>query len=167
MRFPIIEGEKDHFPSRPRCPQCKKRKVFEPHSMAILSGGAMLMDRRRKNGGPDKRMDGFLRLDWHGAHDSGVGHDREIGGSIELVRDCRGGQFEMYFCSTPCLRAFLNSCVDALEEAVSRERDKRAKFGPEYESSSTKAIAKRLGLDSTARRRDRPRSGIGSPKGEI
>ncbi len=30
-----------------------KKKVLEPHSFAILGGGALLMDRKDNSGGPD------------------------------------------------------------------------------------------------------------------
>lgn len=30
------------------------------------------------------------------------------------------GQFEFYFCTTVCLRSFLNSTVDALEEKLKK-----------------------------------------------
>ena len=61
-------------------------------------------------------MDGFLHLSWHGAHDGGEGKDREIGAMVEIARDVRGGQFDLYFCSPKCLRSYLNYCVDVLEK---------------------------------------------------
>jgi hypothetical protein len=78
----------------------------------------MLMDRKRENGGPDDRMDGFLALDWYGAHDGGQGRDRDIFERIEIGKDVRGGQFDILFCSTKCLRAYLNFCVDELEKKI-------------------------------------------------
>jgi len=82
----------------------------------------MLMDRKRENGGPDDRMDGFLALDWHGAHDGGQGRGRDIFERIEIAKDVRGGQFDILFCSTKCLRAYLNFCVDALEKKIKRTK---------------------------------------------
>ena len=43
---------------------------------------------------------------------------------VHVADNCRGGQFDVYFCSTDCLRAFLNSCVDALELEVQKEKRK-------------------------------------------
>lgn len=92
--------------------------------MAILGGGALLMDRKSQSSIHDDRQIGFLHLTWHGAHGQGVGGDRDMYKVVEIANDCRGGQFDLYFCSTACLRAFLNSCVDALELEVQKEKRK-------------------------------------------
>jgi hypothetical protein len=92
-----------------------------------LGGGALLMDRKDDSGGPDDKMDGFLHLSWHGAHDGGLGEDKGIGARIEIARDVRGGQFDLYFCSTKCLRSYLNFCVDELERKLRQERSKSNK----------------------------------------
>ena len=63
-------------------------------------------------------MDGFLALEWHGAHDGGQGKDRDIYEMIEIAKDVRGGEFDICFCSTKCLRAYLNFCVDELEKKL-------------------------------------------------
>ena len=122
MRLPTVKDRSSSFPKKARCPWCKKNKVLEPHSFAALNGGAMLMDRKRKNGGPDERMDGFLALEWHGAHDGGQGKDRDIHEMIEIAKDVRSGQFDILFCSTKCLRAYLNYCVDALEKKIKKSK---------------------------------------------
>jgi hypothetical protein len=90
--------------------------------MAILEGGAMRMSRNRKSGGPHESLDGFLALRWHGAHDSGSGTNRDIHTQVYIAEECRGGQFEIYFCSTKCMRAFLNACVDTLDRKIANER---------------------------------------------
>lgn len=120
MKLPTIKIKPPYFPQKALCPWCKKHKVLDPHSFAILSAGAMLMDRKRENGWPDEKMDGFLSLAWHGAHDSGEGKYRDINHHIEIARDVRGGQFDIYFCSTKCLRAYLNFCVDELEKKIKK-----------------------------------------------
>jgi endogenous inhibitor of DNA gyrase (YacG/DUF329 family) len=122
MKFPVLKGKKTAFPRNAKCPQCEQSKVLEPHSMVILCGGAMLMDQKRKNGGPNECLDGFLELTWHGAHNGGTGKDRDIFTSVHLAEDCFGGQFEIYFCSTKCMRAFLNSWVDALETKIKKAK---------------------------------------------
>ena len=38
--------------------------------------------------------------------------------------DDNAGQFEMYFCSTLCLRAYLNKQVDLLESKMARNATK-------------------------------------------
>lgn len=85
------------------------------------------MDRKDDSGGPDDSMDGFLHMSWHGAHDGGIGKDKEIGARIDIARDVRGGQFELYFYSTNCLRSYLNYCVDELERKLTIERHKSSK----------------------------------------
>lgn len=80
----------------------------------------MLMDRKRENGGPDDKMDGFLALSWHGAHDQGKGKNRDINEQIEIAKNVRGGQFDQFCCSTKCLRAYLNYCVDKLEKKIKK-----------------------------------------------
>jgi len=123
IMFPVVEGKSDHWPSNKAvCPMCGEKKVWEPHSMAILSAGALLMDRKANSGGPSDDMDGYLHLDWHGAHDNGQGDDREICCTVNIVEGVIGGQGDLYFCSTVCLRKFLNQCVDELEDRIKQER---------------------------------------------
>jgi hypothetical protein len=83
--------------------------VFEPHSFAVLSGGA------------EDGVAGYLDLTWHGAHDEGQGRGRDLYVSVDVVRASRDGAFELYFCSTRCLRRFLAACVDRLEERMKRQ----------------------------------------------
>ena len=120
--LPVAKGKDANWPSKALCPICGKNKVFEPHSMAVLSAGAILMDRKEKVGGPSDEMDGFLNLTWHGAHDGGTGRDQQMWCGVDIARDVLGGQTELYFCSTACLRQFLGDCVDALELKIKRER---------------------------------------------
>ena len=98
-KLPVLTGDKNSYPTRAICPKCRKRKVFEPHSFAVLSGEA------------------GLDLTWHGAHDQGIGEHRDIHVGVSVVRDVIG-QFDLYFCSMKCLRAFLNDCVDELEARI-------------------------------------------------
>ena len=70
--------------------------------MVILSGGALLLDRKRENSVHTPLLEGFLHLNWHGAHDDGEGHDRELWTMVDVAEGTVGGQFELYFCSTAC-----------------------------------------------------------------
>jgi hypothetical protein len=130
MKLPTVKLRTSYHPKKARCPWCGENKVLEPHSFATLSGGAMLMDRKDRSGGPDDNMDGFLYLLWHGAHDAGEGTDREIGVIVDIARDVRGGQFDIYFCSTKCLRSYLNFCVDELENKINAERSEQDNAHP-------------------------------------
>jgi hypothetical protein len=87
--------------------------------MVILSGGALLLDRKRENSIPSAALSGFLHLIWHGAHDNTM---------VDIALDVTGGQFELFFCSTACVRTFLNSWVDALDKRIARE--KRTRHSP-------------------------------------
>ena len=133
MKFPILKA-KPVFPSKPLCPQCKQAKVMEPHSMAILSGGALrVIDPDPKTMTLKKMMSaemakdcvGFLDLIWHGAHNSDTGVRQQVFNTITLAEDTPNGQFEFYFCSTKCLRAFFNDCVDELEKRMKRKSKRR------------------------------------------
>lgn len=108
-----------YFPKEALCPVCRAAKVLEPHSMAIINLGAILMTNRETGSGTmSSDLDGFLRLIWHGAHDGGLGRDSGIDAHVEIVEDAHGGQADLYFCSTRCLRGFLNACVDELEHRI-------------------------------------------------
>jgi len=124
-RFPIIKGINTDYPKSAKCPWCKKNKVWEPHSFVCISGGALLHDKKMESAGPSDEMKGFLDFTWHGAHtnEGGTGKDPDSWAYLSLVRDATGGQFSFYFCSTQCLRAFLNSCVDELDEAIELNQD--------------------------------------------
>ena len=123
FKFPVVKEGKKDFPTKALCPVCSKNKVWEPHSMAILSAGALLLlDRKEDYWGPSDDMNGYFDLWWHGAHDGGEGENREIDVGVSIIREVQGGQTHLYFCSTKCLRHFLNSCVDELETKIEKEK---------------------------------------------
>ena len=119
IKFPVAGGRNIFFPKEGNCPSCNNAKVHEPHSMAIVNLGALLMtDREKCAGAMSDELDGFLRFIWHGAHNGGTGADEGISAYLDIVEDVRGGQADLYFCSTACLRAFLNACVDEFERRI-------------------------------------------------
>ncbi|MCD4781198.1 MAG: hypothetical protein K8S27_11725 [Candidatus Omnitrophica bacterium] len=123
----LVEGEQSNFPDKAICPWCKENKVFEPHSFAGIMGGALLTDENDKeSSGSSDRMSGFLDVFWHGAHkdEGGLGIHPDTEGHIMVANDVVGGQYSIYFCSPTCLRAFLNSCVDKLEQQIEQSKDK-------------------------------------------
>jgi len=117
LNFPILRDDATSYPKEALCPWCKKQKVLEPHSFAVIGGGALLKSEDDVYG-PSNEMEGFLHFSWHGAHDGGQGKDSEATGHTEIVKDVIGGQFDLYFCSTDCLRSFLNACIDDLEQKI-------------------------------------------------
>jgi hypothetical protein len=124
IKFPVVEKRRVVFPDKAVCPWCRKRKVYEPHSMAILNAGAMRqVGRDRYEMATDTRA--FMTLMWHGAHSGGKGDISEVYASVDVADEVANGQFDLYFCSTACLRRFLNYCVDALEERMEAARLKR------------------------------------------
>ena len=120
MIFPLQSKDKEHYDSD-LCLWCKTNKVLEPHSFASINAGAILLDPADpSSGGPSEQMEGFLDLAWHGAHtgEGGLGDNPDTYAYLSLSKDYKGGQCGFYFCSTDCLRAFLNYCVDELEKRI-------------------------------------------------
>ena len=94
--------------------------------MAIMNGGAMeVVNAKTKSANMATGCIGFLDLVWHGAHDEGTGADRETYVRVPLADWTPGGQFEFYFCSTRCLRDFLNACIDQLENKIRKSKTAR------------------------------------------
>ncbi len=60
IKIPLIRGKPGHYPTKPLCPWCKKQKVMEPHSMAILTGGALAKLGKDHYEGPSKNLKGYL-----------------------------------------------------------------------------------------------------------
>jgi hypothetical protein len=91
--------------------------------MAIINAGAL---RSLGNDRYEMATDSvaFLTMTWHGAHPDtgGSGGDAGIHASIDIADTVAHGQFDLYFCSTACLRQFLNDCVDALEARIESAR---------------------------------------------
>ena len=123
-KFPFLKGKTTYFPQKAKCPWCNKNKVLEPHSFAAVSGGALLKNQEENYSGPSEDMEGYFNLTWHGAHEEegGEGKDPNTWAVLDIARDVQGGQFDAYFCSTNCLRAFLNYCVDELERRVEQNK---------------------------------------------
>ena len=116
MKFPLMKNDQDSYPSGSKCAWCKHGHLDEPHSFAVLMAGALYVNRKSGNSRDCDKLDGYLYLIWHGAHDGGIGEFPENHIVIPIAEDVRGGQFSISFCSTKCLRDFLNHAVDKLEE---------------------------------------------------
>jgi len=83
----------------------------EPTGFAFLSGGALLQNGKR-SASMDPRMEGFLFIGFHGAHGESSSYPST---QLSIADEAPDGQFEIEFCSSACLRQFLNRCVDQLE----------------------------------------------------
>ena len=116
LELPLVLKDTSTWPSDSKCPVCSKE--FNG-AFATVNGGALMMD--GDVDGMDERMRAFITLIWHGRHD----HDGEaddVYAGLDIVEDGAQGQFDLYFCSTACLRAFFNACVDKLEQKVEADR---------------------------------------------
>lgn len=71
-----------------------------------------------------KQLDGYLAFGVHGAHSGGR---NDPSANIVIVKDTPHGEFELVFCSTKCMRKFLNSSVDAVESGIEKEKRRDAK----------------------------------------
>jgi hypothetical protein len=119
-KFPLQNKEKLNYDTK-MCLWRKTNKVLEPHSFASISAGTVLLDPNDPcSGGPSDKMGGYLDFSWHGAHtnEGGKGIRPDTYAYLPITKACKGGQSEFLFCSTDCLRAFLNYCVDELERRI-------------------------------------------------
>jgi hypothetical protein len=121
IKFPILPEEARGY----MCAWCGTgHKLVEPNSIASISCGAILYSsKKRDSGGPSDKMGGYLSISWHGAHsdEGGIGDSPDTFVDIPLRSEVVGGQMDINFCSTECLRAFLNNCVDELELRISED----------------------------------------------
>ena len=114
IKFPVVHGETVVYPLGDTCPVCRVNQIGgENHPMAVVNAGALVKV------GPDQYAISedaiaFFTLAWHARGIPSSGRSADVG-----VADwVQGGQFDLYFCSTKCLRAFFNRCVDALEQKM-------------------------------------------------
>ena len=104
--FPVLRGDDRTLP---QCVVCQ-RPCGEPGEFVWLAAGAVrYRDNTRQSGGPDDLMSGYLSLIKHGAEPDGPYIH------MDIVEDLVGGQADLLFCSTDCLRQFLLGAVDELE----------------------------------------------------
>jgi len=102
--------------------------VHEPHGFAFLNAGALRkIDKRNSVMAPD--LEGFFTLGFHGAHS---GTKNKPSAYLPVAEDVPLGQFEVYFCTTKCLRAFFNRCVDELERRIAKMPANNAMYGDTY-----------------------------------
>lgn len=117
IKLPVVKGKQVVFPKNHICPWCRDKKLSDSPSMAILNAGAMRPTQ------PEcyemaKDDAAFMTLVWHG--DATPANPRRHGefATVDIADLVNTGQFDLYFCSTDCLRNFLNYCVDELERRI-------------------------------------------------
>ena len=87
---------------------------------------------------------GFLDLIWHGERNGETELGSEIVVYLPLADETPGGQFEFYFCSTQCLRDFLNACVDELETEIAEKRVKLGREATPRRAKRTRSSSKKV-----------------------
>lgn len=113
MKLPLQQGA-GFAVQAGKCAACGQTRVGEPHGFAFLNGGALKRIDKRTSV-PSDELEGFLAVGYHGAHG---GTESEASAMVSVAEEVPTGQFEYYFCSTLCLRQFLNGCVDELERKL-------------------------------------------------
>jgi len=105
------------------CPVCGQHPVGEPHSFVAVNGGALLRTGEDTATISDQ-LSGFWTIRWHGAHRDmgGQGPLPEASASVDVAHDTKCGQWDIYCCSTECLRRFFGHLVDLLEEQLEQQR---------------------------------------------
>jgi hypothetical protein len=61
----------------------------------------------------DHCIQAFLNVGLHGALADGTDS-----ADVQIVSELHGGQFDLNFCSTSCMRAWFNAIVDRVEQQV-------------------------------------------------
>lgn len=116
IKFPVVSDENSVFPqniNESTCPVCKENRLGPGKETAYIHGGALLLEERSQGievANLADNLEGFLFLDWNGRNEKCV--------DLELALNVKKGQFSINFCSTKCLREFLNMSVDKLEENI-------------------------------------------------
>lgn len=109
MKYPLItKKDKPFYPQDNLCPICKHDRTLNSE-FYVINAGAL------KKGNdhtyvPDEDSKGFLSMAYHPDH-----HSKKQGKSIEIVSGAKGGQFDLYFCSTTCMRTFFDNLISEFE----------------------------------------------------
>jgi hypothetical protein len=115
-RFPVLSGDdKAVFPSEKAraCPICGK--PFSTDSFAYLSAGACYDILECKVDGRD--LTGFFVVGFKGKDP-----DMSDSGECNIVQDLIGGQFDLNFCSTSCLRRFFLMIVKEVAQNIGQSK---------------------------------------------
>jgi hypothetical protein len=119
ISYPVLKGDtRPHWPSDGRCPVCGKN-FREAGQVAYIMAGAS-WDAGELSVADDV-IQAFLNVGVHGART-----DVKDSADIEIVSDLHGGQFDFEFCSTGCLRSWLNSVVDRVEQDLRQNLSRAA-----------------------------------------
>lgn len=116
MNFPVIkENNKPFYPTEDICPICNADRTKLNSNFFILNGGALKKVNEENFISTDDFV-GFLNLTFHAGEDSKVS-----GATLDIVENSKFGQFDIYFCSTDCMRIFFNKSIDQLETKLKQK----------------------------------------------
>jgi len=116
IHFPVAYDEKVIYPLGDICPVCGVNQIGgEGRPMAVVNAGALVKVGDDRYAISEDAI-AFFTLAWHACGIPSSGRSA----SVEVAEWVQGGQFDLYFCSTKCLRAFFNRCVDALERNIEK-----------------------------------------------
>ena len=108
VTFPVLSGDDPPFyPPGDRCPVCGGPFT---NGSAYFNGGAMLLSANDQDSIHSGRHRAFLHVGFHG-RDS----DMRDSSDVMVISELSGGQFDMNWCSVPCLRAWLMRLLDRVE----------------------------------------------------
>lgn len=114
MEFPIYSRDRTPEESAVHCLVCGRKIAWNEWPERItLGSGAILNDSGAETGGPSDQMEGFITLFYHA---SSQHHDSSA--SLIVATDVVGGQVDLDFCSTECLRAFFDSITEEMQRRV-------------------------------------------------
>ncbi len=115
--FPVIsKNTKMFYPSSRVCPICNTDRHSSNSGFYVLNAGALEEVSQETLMMSDK-LKGFLKLAYHPSEDSD-----ENGFCIDIVKDSECGQFDIYFCSTNCMRIFFNKIIDTIENKKNKHK---------------------------------------------
>ena len=110
LQFPVLSGRDYPFVPKERfggCPICGKKIE---NGAAYVHGGAVYEDTTFET-------EAFFKVGYHSKATDVSGC-----GQVDVVKHLYGGQFDLNFCSTSCVRAFFSKIVDEVERQVEQNR---------------------------------------------
>ena len=127
MKFPVIdEGQVNNINSDHICPICSKNKIDSSEKVILNAGGIIdsITESKIQKGiensegslGIHYPLTGFWNIAWHCLNISKEKNVTAV--NLEIVNFSKLGQFDLYFCSTHCLRVFFNAIVDEMERII-------------------------------------------------
>ena len=136
IKFPVIDHKGDNvYPEGNICPICKKEKVFTKNDrhIEISGGGLFVLNKKEEYKKSIPETEGFLSLVWYEKVKNKNGISLWDGSYMDIVERSANGIYSLSFCSTKCLREFINKCLDEFERRVEKRKELIRKALDKYE----------------------------------